>query len=150
MSGEKCCRCGEEGEDRRTLHMACFYAMEELGLPFEKEVLFHAELKDLKKVKDPVSFDLKHGEKPFKLTIAPGTVKCKGELTPHQLYTLRVCKDCRADWMQAIKEWFKQNPKLEKSCGSGIFVRRNGSTVEITEDEWRRENPDREPVRWKG
>lgn len=65
-----------------------------------------------------------------------------------RFYTLIVCKDCRADWMDAIKEWFEKKPKIE-SCGSGIFVRRNGATVEISQEEWDRENPGRIPVRFK-
>lgn len=32
---EKCDRCEMEGNDRRTLWMACLYAMNEMGLPFE-------------------------------------------------------------------------------------------------------------------
>lgn len=32
---EKCARCGEVDDDRRTLWMRCFYDMSELGLPFE-------------------------------------------------------------------------------------------------------------------
>ena len=61
-------------------------------------------------------------------------------------FTLRVCKPCRGDWMNAIQEWFDKKP-IKESVGSGIFVRRNGATVEISEEEWQRENPDREPVR---
>jgi hypothetical protein len=34
---ERYVRCGEEGEDRRTLRMACFYAMDELNVPFVSE-----------------------------------------------------------------------------------------------------------------
>ena len=65
-------------------------------------------------------------------------------------YTLRVCKDCRADWMQAIKKWFDEKFTMPKTgCGSGIFIRRNGSLVEVTEEEWYAENPSREPVRVK-
>jgi hypothetical protein len=63
-------------------------------------------------------------------------------------YTLRVCKDCRADWMTAIKGWFL-NPSRRERCGSGIFVRRNGATIEITEEEWYGDNPGREPIRLK-
>jgi hypothetical protein len=33
---EICQRCKEEGEDRRTLWMACNYDMSELDMPFEK------------------------------------------------------------------------------------------------------------------
>jgi len=83
--------------------MACFYEMNELGLPFEM---------------------VKVGKK-------------------REFYTLRVCKDCRADWMDAIKTWFKAKP-VKESCGSGIFIRRNGATVEITQEEWIELNPDRE------
>ena len=104
---DKCQRCGDIGEDRRTLWMACFYEMMELGIPFEK------------------------------------TEKDDG-----RFYTLLVCKDCRADWMSAIKEWFYTKP-VKESVGSGIFVRRNGATVEISDDEWYSLNPDREPVRVK-
>lgn len=32
-----------------------------------------------------------------------------------------------------------------QSTGSGIFVRENGATVEITREEWNRRNPDQEP-----
>ena len=53
-------------------------------------------------------------------------------------FTLRVCKECRAEWMAAIESWFK-TVTLKESPGSGIFVRRNGATVEISEEEWRSE-----------
>lgn len=49
-------------------------------------------------------------------------------------YTLRVCKDCRADWLDAIQEWFGKKPQRELT-GTGVFVRRNGATIELTEDE---------------
>ncbi len=34
MKDERCQRCGEVGQDRRTLHMACLYDMSELNVPF--------------------------------------------------------------------------------------------------------------------
>lgn len=63
---EKCQRCDREGPDRRTLRMSCFYQMNELRVPFERD------------------------EKDF---------------------TLRVCKNCRATWMQAIENWFNSQTK---------------------------------------
>lgn len=107
MSMETCQRCGEKDEDRRTLWMACFYAMNELGLPFEENEVS----------KDHAKF-----------------------------FTLRVCKDCRAAWMGAIKKWFYDKP-VKESFGSGIFVRRNGANVEISEEEWLEENPGRQPAK---
>lgn len=107
MSKEICQRCGEKDYDRRTLWMSCFYAMEELKIPFDEK-------------------EIGDGKQHF--------------------YLLRVCKDCRAGWMSAIKTWFETRP-VKESCGSGIFVRRNGAAVEISEEDWREENPGREPIR---
>lgn len=149
-NGEKCQRCGEIGEDRRTLWMACFYDLGELGLPFEKRHLFHARLEDLAPANAPIIVEVPPGM-PIpnrQITIAPGTVRCSGELIPQGLYTLRVCKRCRGDWMNAIAQWFRTPPERRESCGSGIFVRRGGVNVEITEEEWREMHPDgREPIR---
>lgn len=142
-SGEKCQRCGEVGEDRRTLWMACLYEMSELGLPFGNDVRFRASLEQLTRMKGPTQIKLSTGEA---LNLTSGSVKTSGELFPEKFYTLRVCKDCRADWMFAIKGWF-ENPSPPEKVGSGIFVRSGGTTVEITEEEWKRLNPDREPVR---
>ena|SRR3990167_634529 len=128
----ECQRCGEVDYDRRTLWMACFYQMGELGLPFEEEALFHAKLEECEKAADPVAIGLPGGRQ---INIQAGKVRCHGELTPMGLYTLRVCKDCRADWMQAITTWFRATPARE-SCGSGIFVRRNGATIEVSLSEY--------------
>ena len=127
--------------------MACFYEMLELKIPFNTEVLFDAKTKDLRKARKPITIQSPSADKK-RIVLQPGTVKCKGELTPLSLYTLRVCKDCRADWLEAIKNWFEH--KLErKSPGTGIFVRRNGENVELTEKEWTEQNPGREPYRVK-
>lgn len=39
--------------------------------------------------------------------------------------------------------------KVKQPQGSGIFVREAGQTVEISEEEWYKRNPDREPVKRK-
>ena len=54
-----------------------------------------------------------------------------------QFYTLRVCKDCRADWMGAISDWFA-SPSPRESTGTGVFVRERGACVELTGTEIRR------------
>ena len=137
---EKCQRCGEYGYDRRTLHMSCFYQMDELGLPFgQYQVMGEATDKVGKK---------EIGDSGIFVTEFAKPTGKKNNKCAHRYYTLRVCKDCRALWMQAIKDWFENGPKeKEPSCGSGIFVRRNGTNVEITEEEWYLENPGREPYR---
>lgn len=38
-------------------------------------------------------------------------------------------------------------PGAAKAPGSGIFIRENGAIIEISEEEWRRKFPDREPVK---
>jgi hypothetical protein len=43
--------------------------------------------------------------------------------------------------------YLTQEEKIKKTS-SGIFVRENGQTVEISVEEWNRRNPDREPVKF--
>ena len=71
--GDKCQCCGEYGQDRRTLYMACSADMGERSIPF-------------------------------------GTFDCESlpGFNRRQLYTLRVCKECRSQWLQTIEEWFKR------------------------------------------
>ena len=57
----------------------------------------------------------------------------KGRMMEAAVVTAR--KECRADWMQAITTWFRATPARE-SCGSGIFVRRNGATIEVSLSEY--------------
>ena len=108
--------------------------MGELKLPFHKTVMFDAETKDLDVVKEATSIDVGGGRK---INLAPPRMKCSGELVPQQFYCLRVCKDCRADWLHAIQKWFSMRPDREES-GSGIYVRDFGTSKEITREEWDR------------
>lgn len=64
-------------------------------------------------------------------------------------YSLRVCKDCRSDWMKSIQHWFHDIEPKRRSCGSGIYVREFGANVEITDEEWNARNTGIEPVRFK-
>lgn len=43
--------------------------------------------------------------------------------------------------------WFTLDTPVKKEHGSGIFVRKNGGLVEVSEEEWYRDNPGREPLR---
>jgi hypothetical protein len=70
---EMCQKCKEQGEDRITLWMGCFYDMNELKMPFDEETMYTNDYP-----------------------------RCDGE----NFFTLRVCKDCRADWMSMIKAWW--------------------------------------------
>ncbi len=106
---ERCARCGELGEDRRTLWMACLYEMAETGVPFKRRTLWQADMADLTRARSPTELDLPVGEDGLatrKIALRAGTVHCKGELTPFAFYTLRVCKNCRGDWLDAIRAWF--------------------------------------------
>lgn len=44
--------------------------------------------------------------------------------------------------------YLKVKHKIKKEKGSGIFIRKNGQTVEIIEEEWQRLHPGEEPVRF--
>lgn len=134
--GETCVRCGEVGEDRRTLKMGCFYAMEELPVPFEQMTVFTAPLETLEITEKAKTIKTPQG---VEIPIVPPKLRCSGELTPQALYTLRVCKDCRSSWMEAISAWFRAPASADagkRSVGTGIFVRRHGTNVEVTEEEW--------------
>lgn len=54
------------------------------------------------------------------------------------LYTLRVCKRCRAEWMQSIHDWFVTKPHERENSmkGGEIYVRRFGAEVPVTKEEW--------------
>ncbi len=145
MPEEICQRCGEPGTDRRTLFMACFYAMEEMDIPFDRETLFKAVEVDSVDVKNsPKSLETERGP----VTLSSGTLQFSGELSPVGMHTLRVCKDCRASWMGAIQKWFDGNepPEIEECSGSGIFIRHRGTNVEISRETFDRMNPGRQPV----
>lgn len=97
---EECARCKEAGDDRRTLWMACFYQMQEIGVPFgqiavrgkAQEYLGEEMISDTLRIRVPRYADPPKGAPEHQ----------------YQFYTLRVCKRCRADWMGAIKQWFDQ------------------------------------------
>ena len=125
--------------------MACYYAMNELDVPFTQVAVNGVYCE---KIGDEVLTSIK--------ATIPKYAQPTGEPRNHQFYTLRVCKRCRAEWMGTIQAWFRATPGGEDgdadepvaapSCGSGIYVRRNGINVEITHEEWDRLNPDIEPV----
>jgi hypothetical protein len=39
--------------------------------------------------------------------------------------------------------------RIKRPAGSGIFIRENGKTIEISEAEWNKRNPGRDPVRFQ-
>ena len=124
--GEECARCKRVGQDRRTLWMACMYSMEELSVPFEPCAINGQYLKKTG------SKYLPAWDQYVPIYENPDD---KGEPYRHQFYTLRVCKDCRADWMGAIKQWFSERPDAEDE-EANIPVRIRGATKMITRPEW--------------
>jgi hypothetical protein len=137
---DKCQRCGEVGEDRRMLWMACFYEMGELGIPFEKRPAFtNREPREPGMAFPTTSVD-------ERITFnARGDQVASGQYTHNEMYTLLVCKECRGSWMGHIRQWFENVVKTE--VHSGIFIRRDGRNLEISEEEWYRLHPGRKPVR---
>lgn len=94
---EICQRCGDVGYDRRTLFMACFAEMGSLGVPFSKIRLHDAEC-----LKDPQVLKLE----PFQSEPEVDYKPTDGKLQDYDFYTLRVCKKCRGEWLDAIQKWF--------------------------------------------
>lgn len=138
---DECVRCGELGEDRRTLWMAALWDMSTLGPPFETKTLFHA---DLERVTDVAKMPTEINAGGQRITIAPAVLRYEGDIEPHQFFTLRVCKDCRSDWLRAIEEWFK-GAKTPEGEGD-IPIRELGAMKMITREEWDRRRREREQL----
>lgn len=121
--GEPCQRCGDIGEDRRTLTMACFYAMNELNLPFVQAAI-EGSWKNFSHTERTL-----YGQR-AQFHAAEGAAR------EHQFYTLRVCKPCRASWMAGIQRWFNA-PCIDDrpATGTGVYRRDLGATVEASADE---------------
>lgn len=130
-TGEKCVRCGEVGEDRRTLWMACFYDMSELKVPFE-QVMIRGTRHEMTGTKELRFSDVGPAHT---IPVFDETPKY-AKPNDYGMFTLRVCKGCRSDWMATIKKWFNDPPTVRTSCGSGIWIRENGALKEITQEEW--------------
>lgn len=135
MSEEQCKRCGSVEEDLRTLHMACFYALEETGIPLEQEVVLKApEGANFEFEKEPTTIKLP-GPGNRTMTLGSGTVKTDAALVPGNQYTIRVCKSCRADWMQYLEHWWAARDVKVKPTGTGAYIRERGSVREMTQEE---------------
>lgn len=129
---EFCQRCGEPGPDLRTLFHSCFYAMEELeGVPFE-QVSMRGHL--CKKTGEEEAKFLGRPGRPHMFPVFAGVPE--GQKPQERVfYLLRVCKSCRADWMDTIQQWFHATTKERVSTGTGVFIRERGSNRELTESE---------------
>lgn len=123
LDSDLCQLCEAKGEDKRSLWIQCFYDV--------KEVL-------------PEAIDLDQA------------VGISDDL--RDFYYLRICKACRGDLLSLLGLW--RNKRIERrglpmdhdgndddyTPERNIPVRRNGTTVMLTREEWDAENPDREPI----
>jgi hypothetical protein len=126
---DRCDRCGEVGEDRRTLWMACLYDMLELNIPFTQRAILGVLMKHVRD-KELVRFVVR----------VPEFEPVDGdEPKQRNFFTLVVCKDCRGEWMAAIRAWFLE-PKArhEPDDEHNIPIRRLGRTVFVSRAEWER------------
>lgn len=120
-----CQKCGDGPNDLRTLWMACFYEMSELDVPFDEKII------------DGVLGN-KTGEQVSAVWGTKEPVFAYTDLTKRErrFYTLTVCKDCRADWMQAIETWFKAPKSIEwPTEGPVAPIRHLGTSRPMTQEE---------------
>lgn len=122
---EACARCGDGPHDLRTLWMACLYDMGELPLPFKQVELQGARYAEQNGTKRLEFWDL----------TAPVFNESTSDPHGYRFYTLRVCKDCRADWMQAIQGWFQATPTDPDACNSGFYTRVMGANRQVPPDD---------------
>ena len=126
MEDHKCQKCGEIVDDIRTLYMACWYDMSELKLPFRTSRVVGEELNQI-------------GEKVFDNSVPLFSSPKEKENFDEIFSKLSVCKSCRAGWMSAIKDWFNSERDLttKPTIERNVPVRSLGTTIWITEEEWR-------------
>ena len=151
---ELCDRCGNPGQDRRTIIlMACFYALNELPIPFGQLAI---KGKALQKIKD-VDFQLFKDGPTIRTAEFEEPTEDQKE---HQwrFHTLRVCKRCRGEWMDSLENWWvapvqgkdydADDPALSECVtpGTGLFIRENGVIKEITHDEYQKKYPGNIPL----
>jgi len=108
--------------------MACFYDMKELELPFE-----HVQLTGCKDKFDRVEKKDLFPSGPL-MEIDHFVTDPEAKERTFGFFNLLVCKDCRADWMGTIQEWFK-NIDVQPDGIPGLYVRDKGATRLMTEDE---------------
>ena len=97
MADRRCMRCGEIGQDRRTLWHACGADMANLGIPFERAAVYG-------------SFREQVGTTVIRLFY--GFVKplyrqvIQARQHEYEFYLLTVCKECRGEWLAALRQWY--------------------------------------------
>lgn len=81
---------------------------------------------DLRYLRMSCFYDMSETGIPFEKVENEGTANTK----PRTEYVLRVCKRCRADWLDAQTNWFTDKPSSEPELQEGeVLVRRNGVCV---------------------
>jgi len=118
-----CQRCKEEGTDRRTLWMACFYDMSEMDVPFKD-----AQIKGKFMAQSGIRVNM------FGQVVQDFKDDPNAEEQQRHFYTLRVCKTCRADWMKHIEDWFKFIDLQEEGV-AGAYIRDKGGMRLMTQEE---------------
>lgn len=129
---ELCQRCGDEGQDRRTLFMSCFYEMTELdGVPFT-DVQITGLFTDQAIITQKPLFKDGPTMRDINFIADPDQ-----KITPYHFYRLRVCKDCRADWLHAIGDWFRNISVDLDPDGPVAYIRDMGTNRPMTDEEIR-------------
>ena len=141
---ETCPVCNEPKEAMRHFTAECMYKMSEV-VPKMKDKLFFEEV-DLNgayfgitriyhqgkrdnytsRTRDDGVIELANNEKPI------GTIR----LYETNGYTIRCCKDCRADLLTVLQRWSNGEFRHEDTEEGNIPIRVNGATRMITEQEY--------------
>ena len=106
--------------------MACFYAMDELDIPFAQEAVYGHRRRVVRHER-LASFNV--------LVPVFDEPDPDAENRHHSFFTLRVCKRCRSDWMHGIKRWYDNGYLVTDEPTEGVFVRDLGRTRLATDDE---------------
>jgi len=98
MAERRCLRCGAVGQDRRTLWHASNADMTTLGIPFERAAVYGS-------FREQVGTKIVYLVSGFIRPLYHQVIAARQH--EYEFYLLTVCKDCRGEWMSALRRWYQ-------------------------------------------
>lgn len=155
MSEEVCPVCKREMEDMRHVGVECFYQVDEIVPQMEPKPIF-VEV-DANTAIWGTTRMYPAGTRDHHTSVSTGPHSSRIDieqlpidpirLMENKVFSMRCCKDCRADFLSALKDWadgvsqarmrrlVHEAEMAIEDNHTGAFVRDNGTIRELTEDE---------------
>lgn len=141
---EVCPICSRRVEDMRHVGVECFYQVDEVVPRMEPTPIFVEVSADT--AIWGITRTYPAGTRDHHTAVSTGPHSSRividqlpidgVRLAENRMFSIRCCKDCRADFLNVLKRWADGEEIREREgTGTGAFVRDNGTIRELTEDE---------------